>query len=98
MPPPHNSLQSCQSPGCQFGCKAGTVGAGEGDEEGAGEGDEVLGRSIGRDVAADSTILPFNVVPPCTFAWKAATEATGMDTLSTTLPASMLTLTSDSSI
>ena len=96
MPPPHNSLQSCQSPGCQFGCKAGTVGAGV---VGAGEeGDAVLGGLIGRVVVADSTILPFNVVPPCTFAWKVAKEATGIDTLSTTLPASMLTVTSDSPI
>ena len=95
VPPPHNSLQTCQSASCQLGCKAGTLGAGVvgAGEEGAG----VLGDGVGRDIVTDSTILPFKMVPLCTVAWKVAIEAAGINIFSTTLPASIITLTSDSS-
>ena len=90
VPPPHNSLQTCQSASCQFGCKAGTLGTGV-----VGAGEE--GDGVGRDVVTDSTILPFKMVPLCTVVWKVAIESAGIDIFSTTLPASIITLTSDSS-
>ena len=78
----------------------GRKGVGEtlGDRVGAGDGIAVGSSVEGRDCDTDSTVLPFSGYPLCIFASNGDRDETGMVTCSTTLPATMFTLTRDSMI